>query len=182
MTRQRWIAPSSPSHPEDLEILVVADGDPVRLRGTPLDRVDLPLGGGVGQDGVLDGAGHLLYVPDEGLVVVARRADVAAGVGCPRNAVDAGSVVVESGHGGAGDAHVQDDDLAGVHGHGGQVVGVLLIPGQPQQGRVRGVLVDDGRVLQVAQVEHANATVGADLMDRGSGLINAINSDTIIKM
>lgn len=56
---------------------VVADGDPVGLRGPPLDLVDLALGGRVGQDGVLDGARHLLDVPYQGLVVVARRADVA---------------------------------------------------------------------------------------------------------
>lgn len=60
-----------------LSMSVVADGDPVGLRGPPLDLVDLALGGRVGQDGVLDGARHLLDVPYQGLVVVARRADVA---------------------------------------------------------------------------------------------------------
>lgn len=56
---------------------VIAYGDPVGLGGAPLDLVDLTLGGGVRQDGVLDGARHLLDVPDQRLVVVARRADVA---------------------------------------------------------------------------------------------------------
>lgn len=55
---------------------VVADGDPVGLRGAPLDLVDLSLRRGVGQDRVLDGARHLLDVPDESLVVVASGADV----------------------------------------------------------------------------------------------------------
>lgn len=54
---------------EDLQAVVVADGDPVGLRGGPLHVVDLPFGR-VGQDGVLDGPGHLLDVPDQGLVVV----------------------------------------------------------------------------------------------------------------
>ena len=55
---------------QNLEILVEADCDPVRLRGAPLDLVDLALGGRVRQDGVLDGARHLLDVPDQRLVVV----------------------------------------------------------------------------------------------------------------
>lgn len=54
---------------EDLQAVVVADGDPVGLRGGPLHVVDLPFGR-VGQDGVLNGPGHLLDVPDQGLVVV----------------------------------------------------------------------------------------------------------------
>ena len=69
---------------------------------------------------------------------------------CPGDAVDTGPVVVEPGHWGAGDPHIQDDDLASVHGHGGKVVGVLLVPGQSQEGRVTRVLVDDGRVLQMS--------------------------------
>ena len=43
--------------------------------------------------------------------------------------VDTGPVVVEPGHWCAGDPDVQDDDLARVHRHRGQVVGVLLVPG-----------------------------------------------------
>lgn len=58
----------------------------------------------------------------------------------PGDAVDAGAMVVEPGDGRAGDAHVQDDDLARVHGHRGQVVRVLLVPRQPEQGRVLRVL------------------------------------------
>lgn len=59
----------------------------------------------------------------------------------PGDAVDARAVVVEARHGRAGHAHVQDDDFARVHGDGGQVVRVLLVPRQPQQRRV-------GRVLE----------------------------------
>lgn len=57
------------SDTEDLQAVVVADRDPVRLRGGPLHVVDLPFSR-VGQDGVLDGARHLLDVPDQSLVVV----------------------------------------------------------------------------------------------------------------
>ena len=63
------------SHSEDLERAVVTNGDPVGLRGAPLDLVDLALGRRVRQDGVLDGARHLLDVPYQRLVVVA----------CPRS-------------------------------------------------------------------------------------------------
>ena len=55
--------------PQDLQAVVVADGDPVGLGGGPLHVVDLPLGR-VGQDRILDGPGHLLDVPDQRLVVV----------------------------------------------------------------------------------------------------------------
>ena len=58
---------------QNLEILVEADGDPVWLRGSPLDLVDLALGGRVREDGVLDGPRHLLNVPNQGLVVVTCR-------------------------------------------------------------------------------------------------------------
>ena len=58
---------------QNLEILVEADGDPVWLGGSPLDLVDLALGGRVREDGVLDGPRHLLNVPDQRLVVVACR-------------------------------------------------------------------------------------------------------------
>lgn len=56
-------------HAQDLQAVVVADGDPVGLRGGPLHVVDLPFRS-VGQDGVFDGARHLLDVPDQGLMVV----------------------------------------------------------------------------------------------------------------
>lgn len=54
---------------KDLQAVVVANGDPVGLCGSPLHVVDLPFGR-VGQDGVLDGPRHLLDVPDQSLVVV----------------------------------------------------------------------------------------------------------------
>ena len=69
------------------------------------------------------------------------------GVRRPGDPVDARPVVVEPRYGRARHPHVEDDDLARVHGDGGQVVGILLVPGQPQERRVAGVLVDDGRVL-----------------------------------
>ena len=50
----------------------------------------------------------------------------------------------------------QDYDVTSVHGHGCQVVGVLLVPGQPQERCVLRVLVDDGRVLQVTKIEHTD--------------------------
>ena len=57
-------------HSKDFQAFVVADGDPVGLGGPPLDLVDFPLCGGVREDGVLDGPGHLLHVPNQRLVVV----------------------------------------------------------------------------------------------------------------
>lgn len=80
-------------HAEDLQAVVVADGDPVRLGRGPLHIVDLPFSC-VGQDRVLDGPRHLLDVPDEGLMVIRCSADVAGRVWGPGNAIDTCSVVV----------------------------------------------------------------------------------------
>lgn len=57
------------SHPQDLQAVIVADGYPVRLGGSPLHVVDLPFSC-VSQDGVLDGPWHLLDIPDQCLVVI----------------------------------------------------------------------------------------------------------------
>lgn len=70
--RRRRRSQRAASHAQDLQAVVVADGDPVGLRGCPLYVVDLALGR-VGQDGVLDGPRHLLDVPDQRLVVVGWR-------------------------------------------------------------------------------------------------------------
>lgn len=54
---------------QDLQAVVVADGDPVWLCWSPLHVVDLPFGG-IGQDGVFDGTWHLLDIPDQSLMIV----------------------------------------------------------------------------------------------------------------
>lgn len=220
---------------EDLQAVVVADGDPVGLRGGPLHVVDLPFGR-VGQDGVLDGPGHLLDVPDQGLVVVrcgrgwgGRRetftpvsqteifkfpsgavtccADVTRGMRRPGDAVDTSAMVVEPRHGRARHAHVQDDHLKrrreerlrlalkkiplwcvqkggekhlhAIHGHGGQIVGVLLIPAEAEERVVLRVFVDDGAVLQVPQVEHSDRPVRAHRRKHVSSSSRAAEGDVI---
>lgn len=143
------------SDPEDLQTVVVADGDPVRLGGSPLDVIDLSLGC-VGQNRVLDGPWHLLDIPDQSLMVIGCGADVTGGVGRPGDAIDTGSVVVQSGHWGAGNTHIQDHHLHPIHSHGSQVVGVLLVPAQSEQRVVLGILIDDGAVLKMAEIKHAH--------------------------
>lgn len=61
-------------------------------------------------------------------------------MGRPGDAVDAGAVVVEPGDGRAGHPHVQDDDLARVHGYRREVVRVLLVPRESQEWRVLRIL------------------------------------------
>lgn len=51
--------------------------------------------------------------------------------------------------------------LHAIHGHGGQVVGVLFVPAEAEQRVVLWVLVDDGAVLQVPEVKHADGSVSA---------------------
>lgn len=59
-------------------------------------------------------------------------------------------------------ADVQDDHLARIHGNGGEIIRVLLVPRQSQQRSVLRVLIDYRRVLQVPQIEHPYGSVGTD--------------------
>ena len=62
--------------------------------------------------------------------------------------------------GDGGIPNVQDDHFAGVHENSSHEAGILLVPAEPQQGRVwLRALVDDGRVLLVAQVENPHGSV-----------------------
>lgn len=54
---------------EDFYIVPEADRYPIRVSSGPLHLVDLTLGH-VGQDGYLHWLWHLLYVPDQSLVIV----------------------------------------------------------------------------------------------------------------
>lgn len=58
-------------------------------------------------------------------------------------------------------ANPHQTDLHAVHGHCGQVVRVLLVPAEAEQRVVLGVFVDDGAVLQVPEVKHADGSIGS---------------------
>lgn len=49
-----------------------------------------------------------------------------------------------------------------VHEDRGKIVVILLVPAKTQQRHELRTLVDDGRMFQTSQVEHANRTVGSD--------------------
>jgi len=51
---------------------------------------------------------------------------------------------------------IQNDQLRVVHGKSGKVVGVRLVPGEPDKGLKVWGLINDGGVIQGSQVEHAN--------------------------
>lgn len=88
-------------------------------------------------------------------------------------------MIVQSGHWSAGHSDVQDDDLARVHGHGGQVVGILLVPGQPKEWSVCRVFVDDGGVLQVSEIKHSDRPIGTDRGKHVSASTSFAESDVI---
>merc|ERR1719158_1447118 len=129
---RRWC-----SHPQDLQILVVANGYPVGLGGAPLDLVDLPLCSCVSQNWVLNCPRHLLDVPDQSLVIVSSSANVTGRMWGPGNSIDTGTVVVQSCNWSARHSDIEDDDFTGIHGDCGEIIGVLLVPGEPQQWSVR---------------------------------------------
>ena len=83
------------------------------------------------------------------------------------------------GHRCARDPDVQDDDLAGVHGDSGEVVGVLLVPGEAEEGRVAGVFVDDGGVLEVAQIEHPHGPVGTNRSEHVAAAAGFTEGDVV---
>jgi len=146
---------------EYFEGFVITDGDPVGLRRRPLDLVDLAVGG-VSENRIVDGTGHLLDIPNEGLVVVTGSGYVARGMWCPSDAIDARAVIGQASDWGAGNAHIQYDNLDGVHGHGGEIIGILLVPAESKQRLPLHVFVDNGRMLEMTQIEHSDGTVGAD--------------------
>lgn len=100
----------------------------------------------------------------------------------PGDPVDASTMVVQPCHRSARHTDVQDDHLKhrfeeslrlalntlwgvqkcqkmhlhAIHGHCGQIVGVLLIPAEAEERVVLRVFVDDGAVLQVPEVKHSD--------------------------
>lgn len=44
--------------------------------------------------------------------------------------------------------------LHAIHGHRGEIVGILLIPAETQQRMVLRVLINDGAVFQMTEIEH----------------------------
>ena len=49
--------------------------------------------------------------------------------------------------------------LHSIHGHGGQVVGVLFVPAEAEQWVMLRVLVDDGAVFKMTEVKHPHGAV-----------------------
>ena len=80
----------------------------------------------------------------------------------PGDAVHARTMVVQSSDGRARYSNVENDDLHGIDGECSEIVRVLFVPGESQQRVMLSVFVDDGRVLEMPEVEHSNGAVGAD--------------------
>ena len=97
-----------------------------------MELIDVVLGV-VGEDWRRDGLGHLLKVPYERGPVIGAGADVAGGVGGPRDGVDGRSMRHKLGYRNGGHANIQDDRKGRVREDGRQIVGVLLVPREPQQ-------------------------------------------------
>lgn len=55
---------------------VIANGDPVWLRGTPLNLIHFTFGSGICENWVFDCTWHLLNVPNERLVIVSGRTNM----------------------------------------------------------------------------------------------------------
>ena len=95
-------------------------------------------------------------------MIVASGADVAGRVRCPSDAVDASSVIGKSCYRCAGDAHVENDDFAGVHGDCSEVVRILLVPGKSQQRCMRWILINDGAVFKMTQIKHSHRSISSN--------------------
>ena len=44
--------------------------------------------------------------------------------------------------------------LHGIHRHSSQIVGVLFVPAQSQQGVMLGVFIDNGGMFKMSQIKH----------------------------
>merc|ERR1719244_1827924 len=115
------------SNAQYLQILVVADGDPVWLSDAPLYLVYLSFGSCIRQDWVLDCARDLLNIPDESLMVVSSGANVTGRMWSPGYAVHTSSMIVQPCHRCARHSHVQNYNFTRIHGYGGEVVWILLV-------------------------------------------------------
>lgn len=154
----------------DLHLRRRAQGHPLGLRGAPLGLVEL-LAGAVGEErrgslspcvGTLGWrrARHLLDVPDEGLAILGAAEQMVPRVGRPDRAVHARLVLRQRRQGYRGSSDVDDRHAHIVHGDGGYVVAVDLVPGDSEQRRDGVGLVDDRGVLEVPLVEEPHGAVG----------------------
>jgi len=75
--------------------------------------------------------------------------------------------------------NLQQTDLHAVHGHGGQVVGVLLVPAKAEQRVVLRVFIDDGTVLQVPEVKHADGPIGPHRGEHISAASRSAEGDVV---
>eukprot|EP00262_Sarcandra_glabra_P012131 TRINITY_DN3062_c0_g1_i3.p2 TRINITY_DN3062_c0_g1~~TRINITY_DN3062_c0_g1_i3.p2 ORF type:complete len:262 (+),score=31.24 TRINITY_DN3062_c0_g1_i3:280-1065(+) len=88
---------------------------------------------------------------------------MARAMGRPRDGINTGLVPLQLDDGERREPDIEDDDLRALHDDGGHVPGVLLVPTEPNQGRVGlGALVDDGGVLLIAEIENPNGAVSGD--------------------
>ena len=139
------------------------------MDAAPLDVVYLGVSD-VLENRLLHGSRLGIHVPDEHLPVVGNGADVILSVRGPSYAVDCSCVTEKVTrklrNGNIRNSNmefnyrlsksieecilpdIEDDGSRGVGGDGDQVVGVLLVPGQPQQRRQVRRLVDHRRVLE----------------------------------
>jgi hypothetical protein len=84
---------SCKSNSKNFQKVIVTNGNPIGLRTRPLHLIDLAIGR-IRQDGIFNLTRYLLYVPDQGLTIVSRRAYVTGGVWRPGDSVNARSVII----------------------------------------------------------------------------------------
>ena len=106
--------------------------NPVRLGGGPLKLVDFRLGI-INKDGIANGFGERLDIPDESGFIVASRTEMSGRVGGPSESVDDAGVSAEFGSRNRRNADIEDDGFAGIHAHGGEIVVVLSVPANAEK-------------------------------------------------
>lgn len=140
----------------NLKLVTEANGYPIWLLGTPLQIIDFSVCV-VSQDRV----GYLFLwdarkVPNECLRIITSCTKMTSRMRSPRRGIDTTLMTSDLSNRGAGKTNIQDLGLQRVHLKCCQVVGVLLIPFQPEKWFQLFGFIDDRRMLQRSQIEHSN--------------------------
>lgn len=138
------------------------DRHPIRLTRTPSQIINLRLRI-IRQNRILDRLlRHGAQIPNQRLTIIPRGTNMTTRMRRPRRSIHAPTMPPQLRHRHARHPYIQNNRPVGVHHEGGEVIRILLVPLQPQQGHEVLTLVHNGGMFQTSQIEHPDATVRTD--------------------
>lgn len=113
------------------------------------------------QNWVFHRSRHVLYIPDQSLLIFSDRADVTWRMWSPWDSIDWGRVILKSCHRNGRDSDVNDKDFGAILSESGQVVVIMLIECQSEKRVSVRFFKDNHWIFHMANVEHSNGPVCA---------------------